>query len=127
MRIFIFDLCKKKSTKFHRQSNNIFLFQRQGKFKQFGRMSEKDYINKTRWRYIFLAIVYSKEFSRFTIANALYRRIKASYLECTDGRKQHSHCISLGDSVRETKMNLAEYEIVALNKYRFSPRKIRLD
>lgn len=63
----------------------------------------------------------------FTIANALYRRIKASYLECTDGRKQHSHCISLGDSVRETKMNLAEYEIVALNKYRFSPRKIRLD
>lgn len=31
----------------------------------------------------------------FTIANALYRRIKASYLECTDGHKQHSRCISL--------------------------------
>lgn len=57
----------------------------------------------------------------FTIANALYRRIKASYLECTDGHKQHSHCISL--CARGTKMNLAECE----NRYRLLQRKIRLE
>lgn len=77
---FFFKKEKDKSVKFHRRI--IY-----SSFRKLQRRGEKNSSN--------LDVCLFEGIFSFMIANALYRRIKASYLECTDGHKQHSHCISL--------------------------------